>query len=220
MIKYLLIIAFSLAFSVKLNAKYEAKKVTNANLKSLNVMDAKLYELAFSKESYSYDEISRFIYTNLAYDLDFTRFKVVGSASAHGTYQDQTENQFANEGNRLRAQLIITYPFFDAKESNERLAKMMTIKQKIISQVKKYFIIKAKHKDLEIEKLILVRIETRVKARKLQAVGSFDEWLKVIRDIKKVNIDLSLLEIELSEAKQLLLSYVLENKRELLKKML
>ncbi len=216
MIKYILLLAFTLS----LNANYEAKKVTGANLKALNAMDAKLYELAFSKETYNFNEISHFIYQNLAYDLDFTRFKVIGSTSARLTYQDQEENQFTNEGNRLRAQIMVTYPFFDAKESNERLAKMMTTKQKIISQVKKYFTIKAKHKDLEIEKLILVRVETRAKARKLQAVGSFDDWLKVIRDLKKVNIDLSLSEIELSEGKQLLLSYVLDSKRQQLKEML
>jgi len=217
MIKYLFLVAFTLVLNA---SEYEAKKVTGKDLAALRLIDKKIYDLAVSKEYFNFTSISTFIYKNLAYNLDFTRFKVIGSTSARLTYQDQTENLFTNEGNRLRAQVMVTYPFFDAKESNKILEKIVLVKQKIISQVKKYYVIKAKHKDLEIEKLILVRIETRVKARKLQGVGSFDEWLKVIRDIKKVNIDLSLSEIELSEGKQLLLSFVLQNKRTQLGRML
>jgi len=216
MIKYILLVTFTLTLS----ASYEPKKVTASNLKKLNALDAKLYNLAVKKEDYNCTKVASFIYKNLVYKLDYTLLKVVGSASARGTFQDETQNQFTNEGNRARAEVKLTYPFFDAKESNERVAKMMATKQKIITQVKKYFTIKAQYKDLKIEKLILMQVETRAKARKLQAVGSFDDWLKVIRDIKKVNTDLSLSEIELSENKQLLLSYVKESKRYLLEKML
>lgn len=213
-----IIIILTLAFS--LNAKYEAKKVTSSDLEDLNAIDKKLYDLASHRKTYDYEKVANFIYSNLAFKLDYTLLKVEGTASARGTMQDESTNQYTNEGNRARAEIIITYPFYDAKESNERLAKMMTTKQKIITQVKKHFTIKAEHKDLEIEKLILIRIETRVKARKLQAVGSFDEWLEVIRDIRKINNKLTLSEIELSESKQLLLAYVKKNKRHLLKEML
>lgn len=209
-----------LAFITSLNADYEAKKVTETNLKSLNAIDARLYELAFARVEYPYSEVADFIYKNLVYKLDYTLLKIDGSASVRGTYQDTSVNQYTNEGSRARAELIITYPFYDAKESNERLAKIVKTKQLIVSNVKKYFRLKAEHRDLEIEKLILIRLETRAKARKLQAVGSFDEWLKIIKDIKKVNLDLSVSEIELSELKQILLSYVVQNKKALLEEML
>lgn len=209
-----------LAFITSLNADYEAKKVTETNLKSLNAIDARLYELAFERVEYPYSEVADFIYKNLVYKLDYTLLKIDGSASVRGTYQDTSVNQYTNEGSRARAELIITYPFYDAKESNERLAKIVKTKQLIVSNVKKYFRLKAEHRDLEIEKLILIRLETRAKARKLHAVGSFDEWLKIIKDIKKVNLDLSVSEIELSELKQILLSYVVQNKKALLEEML
>jgi len=216
MMQYIFIFMFM--FSL-VDAEYEPKKVTKEDLSNLRKIDAKLFYLANEKKSYKYDAVSSFIYNNLAYDLDFTRFKVVGSASARASLQDN-ENIYTNESNRLRAQVMLTYPFFDAKEANERKQKIVTLKQKIINDAQKYFKTKAKHDDLLLERLLILKIETRLKARKLQAVGSFDEWLKIIKELKKVNYDLSVSEIELSQAKQLLLSYVLQSKRGLLEKML
>ena len=216
MMQYLFIF---LSLITLLDAEYEPKKVTKEDLSDLRKIDAKLFYLANEKKSYKYDAVSSFIYNNLAYDLDFTRFKVVGSASARASLQD-SENIYTNESNRLRAQVMVTYPFFDAKELNERKQKIITLKQKIINDAQKYFKTKAKHDDLILERLLILKIETRLKARKLQAVGSFDEWLKIIKDLKKVNYDLSVSEIELSQAKQLLLSYVMQSKRGLLEKML
>jgi len=218
MIKLLLSLSL-LLLSTCVHAEYKAKQVTEENLKDLRSIDIKLYNLASHVEKYNYEEISRFIYNNLVYDLDFTRFKVTGTASIRKT-KYITANPITNRGDMARAQLLVSYPFFDAKESNDRLAKMMTVKQKIISEVKKYFTLKSKLAELKIERLITLRIETRVKARKLQATGSFDEWLKVIKDLKKVNFDLTQSEIELSESLQILLSYVHVNKQKLLRNML
>jgi hypothetical protein len=216
--KYFLLMAFIVT---ALNAEYMPKRITSQDLKDLNAIDERLYTLALKKEEYNFSSVSLFIYNNLAYDLDFTRFKVVGSASLRTTRNLKNEsNVYTDESDRARAQLMITYPFFDAKENNERLAKMVTTKQKIINDVKAYFKLKAKCKDLEIEKLILLRVETRAKARKLQAVGSFDEWLKVIENIRKINADLTQTEIDKSDAEQTLLSYVLSSKRQALKEML
>jgi len=204
-----------------LNAEYMPKRITPQDLKDINAIDERLYSLAVEKEEYNFSSVSLFIYNNLAYDLDFTRFKVIGSASLRTTRNLKNEsNVYTDESDRARAQLMITYPFFDAKENNERLAKMVTTKQKIINAVKSYFKLKAKCKDLEIEKLILLRVETRAKARKLQAVGSFDEWLKVIENIRKINADITQTEIDKSDAEQTLLSYVLSSKRLALKEML
>ena len=172
------------------------------------------------EEHYKDAEVARYVYQNLAYNLDFTRFKLIATGSARASFQDQTVNTFTNEGNRLRAQLMATYPIFDAKESNERLEKMIIVKQKIIVITKNYFKLKAEHRDKEISKLMLLRLETRYKSRKLQGVGSFDEWFKIVDDLRKINKEISISELEISENRQILLSYVLKNKRAMLKEML
>jgi len=210
MMKLLLLLAFTLT----LNAEYAPKKVTKNDLQRLNAIDEKLYSLAMKKEHFNYEKVANFVYKNLAYDLDFSRFKVVGTGTLRKT-KYLTANPITNRGDMARAGLVITYPFFDAKENNARLEKMVSVKQKIIADTKAYFKLKAAFEDLELQKLILLQVETRAKARKLQAVGSFDDWLKVINSIRKINA-----ELELSDAKQTLVSYVMKEKMQQLKNML
>ena len=88
------------------------------------------------------------------------------------------------------------------------------MKQKIIKEVQSYFKLKAKFHDLQIELKILTQLEIRAKARKLDGVGGFKDWLDVIKDIKKVNYDLTLTDLELSEKQQTLTSYVLSNRQQ------
>ena len=71
-----------------------------------------------------------------------------------------------------------------------------------------YFLLKAALKDMEMQKEILLDLEIRTKSRKLAAVGSYDDWLKTVNDIRKINMDITKGEIELSESKQILLNFV------------
>lgn len=208
-----------LLFSYLFANDYKAKSITKENLKALNSIDEKIYSLATKEQKYNFDTVSNFIYQNLKYDLDFSRFKVIGSTSVRAT-KYVTPNPITNRGNMARAQIMITYPFFDAKENNARLEKMVTVKQKIISDAKSYFELKAKFNDLKIQKLILLRIETREKSRKLSGVGSFNDWLKVIEDIRKINAAITNAGINKSDAMQTLLAYVKKDKVKQLKEML
>jgi len=216
MIKILLIIMIII---INVHAEYMPKHLTAEESQKVNDIDKKLYELASNTKRYDLDLIARFIANNLAYKINYNKFTIVGTASAR-TVENLTKNNYTNESDRVQAQIKLKYPFYDAKEKNEKLKKMMLSRQKIINEVKKHFKIKLNHNDLETEKLIIERIEIRAKARKIQGIGSFDDWLQVIKDLKKVNYDLALSNIELSENILLLLNYVKKNKQNTLKEML
>jgi len=204
-----------------MHADYIPNNITKEEYDKLLNIDKELHALAIKEEKYNYAQVANYIYNNLTYDLDYSRFKVVGSASIRTTrnLRDQS-NVYTDESDRARAQILVTYPFYDAKEANERKQKMMTTKQKIISDTKKYFELKAELEDLRIEKLILQELEIRTKARKLKGVGSFDDWLKVIKDMKDNNFKIVQKKIELSESKQILFSYIAKNKTKTLESML
>ena len=109
--KYFLLMAFIVT---ALNAEYMPKRITPQDLKDINAIDERLYSLAVEKEEYNFSSVSLFIYNNLAYDLDFTRFKVIGSASLRTTRNLKNEsNVYTDESDRARAQIMITYPFFE-----------------------------------------------------------------------------------------------------------
>jgi len=215
-------IVLSLIVSSLFALEYEPKKVSKDNLESLLKIDKKLYDLATKKETYKFEQVANFVYKNLRYDLDYSRFKLLGTAilKTSDYSVDSSESSTDISRDRASAQLTLTYPIFDRKELNERKKKILDVKQKIISDTKSYFEIKADYEDLKIELEMLLEIENRAKARKLQAVGSFDEWLKVIKEIRKTNLEITQKELDFTEAKQLLLSYVLNEKRIILKGML
>ena len=218
MIKYIII---SLLLFCTLHATdYKAKQVTKKNLEALQNIDKELYKLATQEESYSFANVSNFIYKNLAYKLDYSLLKIDATGGLRFIKNVENSSVYTQEGSRAQAEVMLTYPLWDEKEKNERQKKVLDTKQKIISQVKKYFQLKAEYKDLKIQKLILLQLEIRTKARKLTAVGSFDDWLKVLQDLRKVNADTSKTEIELSEAKQLLLSFVRKPAKKQLEEML
>lgn len=188
---------------------YEAKKISVENLKSLEKLDNKIYDLSTRKEHFSFAQVSAFIYKNLAYDVDFTLLKLDAVAKARTSkITTSSSTGTVNDADRFIGELVLTYPIFDAKESNDMRKKILDTKQSIISKTKDYFLFKAELQDLEIQKEILLDLEIRTKSRKLTAVGSYDDWLKTVNDIRKINMDITKGEIELSESKQILLNFV------------
>jgi len=191
-------------------SEYEAKKITKTEYKKLQKIDKTIYEFSIKTQEYDSVSVANYIYQNLAYDLDFTRLKITSSANLKHNSSDTVYNTTDVETNKnsYSASINLTYPLFDKKESNDRKKQIVTIKQKIIREVQKYFKLKAKLDDLKLEHKILTALEIRAKARKLDGVGGFKDWLDVLKDIKKVNFDITDTSLELSEQKQVLLSYV------------
>ncbi len=199
-----------LLINVLFATDYEAKKITKDEYQNLNSIDKSIYELSVETKVYDTKRVSDFIYQNLAYDLDFTRLKITSSANirhnSSNIVYDSTD--ITKDKNSYSASINLTYPLFDKKEYNDRKKQIIVLKQKIINEVQKYFKIKAKLYDLQMEQKILTQLEIRAKARKLDGVGGFKDWLDVIKNIKKINYDISYTSLELSEKKQILLSYV------------
>jgi len=195
---------------------YKANTVTNTDKEALKRLDEKLYKLVnkTAKKDDQLKNISDFIYKNLRYDLDYSRLTVTASAS--GT--SATVESFSGETNKnkLRAGITFSYPLFDPKENNERKKTIIAVKQKISADVKAYLLLEAKIHDLEIALLIQQQLEIRAKARKLEGVGGFDDWLKIIQEIKKIKEDLAKSTIEKQEAREILLSYIEESRQNLL----
>jgi len=191
---------------------YKANTVTNTDKEALKRLDDKLYKLVneTAKKEDQLRVVSDFIYKNLRYDLDYSRVTVTASAS--GTTLNSSTYDGDSNRNKLRAGITLSYPLFDAKENNERKKTIITVKQKISADVKAYLLLEAKIHDLEIALLIQQQLEIRAKARKLEGVGGFDDWLKIIQEIKKIKEDLAKSKIEKQESKEILLSYLEEQK--------
>ena len=202
--------------------EYEAKKITKNEYQDLKAIDKNIYDLSVVQKTYDTKKIANFIYLNLAYDLDFTRLKIISSANIRHNSSDTVynENDRTIDKNSYSASINLSYPLFDKKESNDRKKQIIILKQKIIKEVQNYFKLKAKLHDLQIELKILTQLEIRAKARKLDGVGGFKDWLDVIKDIKKTNYDLTLTDLELKEKMQTLMSYILFSRQQNLKGML
>ena len=201
---------------------YESKKITKVEYQNLKAIDKNIYDLSVAQKTYDTKKVASFIYLNLAYDLDFTRLKIISSANIRHNSSDTVynENDRTIDKNSYSASINLSYPLFDKKESNDRKKQIIILKQKIIKEVQNYFKLKAKLHDLQIELKILTQLEIRAKARKLDGVGGFKDWLDVIKDIKKTNYDLTLTDLELKEKMQTLMSYVLFSRQQNLKGML
>ena len=189
---------------------YEATKLTKKEFEELKNIDKKIYDLSLEIKTYDTAKVANYIYLNLGYDLDFTRLKITSSANIRHNSSDTiyNENDITTDKNSYSTSINFTYPLFDKKESNERKKQIITLKQKIIKETQSYFKLKAKLHDLQIEKKILLALEIRAKGRKLDGVGGFKDWLDVLKDIKKVNYDITNTSLELSQKRQILLSYV------------
>ena len=209
-------------FLINILFGYEAKKVTKNEYQDLKMIDKSIYDLSIETKVYDTKKVATFIYLNLAYDLDFTRLKIISSANIRHSSSDTVynENNMMTDRNSYSTSVKLSYPLFDRKESNDRKKQIITLKQKIIKEIQNYFKLKAKLHDLKIELKILTQLEIRAKARKLDGVGGFKDWLDVLKDIKKTNYDITITDLELSEKAQVLISYVSLSKQENLKEML
>lgn len=220
-IKSLVMILF--LFTINLfGTDYQAKKITKTEYQDLQMIDKNIYDLSVEIKTYDTKKIANFIYANLSYDLDFTRLKITSSANLRHSSSDTVYNatDLSTDRNSYSTSVNFTYPLFDKKESNDRKKQIITLKQKIISEVQKYFKLKAKLHDLKIELKILTALEIRAKARKLDGVGGFKDWLDVIKDIKKTSYDITVTDLELKEKLQILMSYIIASKQQSLKDML
>jgi len=210
--------------SAVFGAEYESKKITKTEYQDLVDIDKNIYDLSVKIKRYDTNQVAHFIYANLGYDLDFTRLKITSTANVRHSSAEGTsvynETEIVTKRNSYSAGLSLTYPLFDKKESNDRKKQIILLKQKIIKEVQSYFKLKAKLDNLQLELKILLALEKRAKARKLDGVGGFNDWLTVIKDIKKANHDITDTNIELSEKSQILISYVIQKKEMKLKDML
>lgn len=205
-------VVLSSVFGADFKADYEANTVTNSDKEALKRLDEKLYKLVneTAKKEDQLRVVSDFIYKNLRYDLDYSRVTVTASAS--GTTLNSSTYDGVTNRDKLQAGITLSYPLFDPKENNERKKTIITVKQKISAAVKAYLLLEAKIHDLDIALLIQQQLEIRAKARKLEGVGGFDDWLKIIQEIKKIKEDLAKSTIEKQESKEVLLSYLEEPK--------
>ena len=209
-------------FSLVYGSDYKAKQITKKDLVDIDLIDKNIYDLSVKQKNYDTKKVATFIYLNLGYDLDFTRLKITSSANIRHSSSDTVynENDVMTNRNSYSASVNFSYPLFDKKELNDRKKQIITIKQKIISEARNYFKLKAKYEDLKIELKILTQLEIRAKARKLDGVGGFKDWLDVIKNIKKVNYDLTIVNLEVSEKAQVLMSYIIPSRQVALKDML
>jgi len=216
------IILHTIFFTCMFASPYEAHKITQKEYKKLQAIDNDIYALSVETKLYNTKEVAHFIYRHLGYDLDFTRFTVTSAASIRHSSSDTVYSDTAliTDRNSYSASINLSYPLFDKKELNTRKKQIITLKQKIIKEIQNYFQLKVKKDDLKLELKILTALEVRAKARKLDGVGGFTDWLEVIKNIKKTNYDISIADLELKEKKQILMSYIVKNKREILQEML
>ncbi len=212
----------ALLFNSLLFAEYQPKEISKDEYKELNEIDKTIYDLAIQSHHYDIKSISNFIYSHLAYDLEFTRLKITSSLSLRHSSSDSVYNETGYTTNKDSYALGVrlSYPLFDKKEVNDRLKQIVTVKKQIIALVTDYFKLKAKIDDFKVSLQIKKALEIRTKARKLDGVGSFDEWLQILEDIKDLNYKLSVADVELKEKFQTLVSHIQPNAKEQLQELL
>jgi hypothetical protein len=205
-------VVLSFVFGSDFKADYKANTVTAPDKEALKKLDEKLYKLVneTAKRDDQLRVVSDFIYKNLRYDLDYSRLTVTASASSTSATVESFNGE--TNKNKIQAGITFSYPLFDRKEDNDRKKTIITVKQKISADVKTYLLLEAKIHDLEIALVIQQQLEIRAKARKLEGVGGFDDWLKIIQEIKTIKENLSKSTIEKQESKEVLLSYLEEPK--------
>lgn len=204
----------ALLFSSILLADYQPKKISKEEYNSLAKIDKTIYDLSVRSHDYDIKQISDFIYKNLSYDIEFTRLKITSNLSLRHASSDTvySESQLTTDRNSYALSVNFTYPLFDKKEVNDRLKDIVTVKKQIIALVTDYFKLKAELDDLKISLKISRALEVRTKARKLDGVGGFDEWLSIMEEIKELNYKISVTDVELEEKRETLLSYISPDK--------
>ena len=199
---------------------YEAQKIETNEYEQLKTLEKELYEMAKFKTSYNVAEVANLVFNNLAYKLDYTLLKIESSATARAMTENKSTTLYTSESDKLSAQITLTYPLLDQKEDMERQKKVIETRQEIVKQTKKYFDSKLALHVLQLDLKKLLMLEVRAKSRKLTAVDSFDNWLKVVDDIQKTNEKISNEELKLYEAKEILLSIAKPHAHESIKALL
>ena len=201
---------------------YEANSITGAELEQLKVIDKKIYDLSIQDIDYDYLEIIEFIFKNISYDIKYSKLKITATARSGINSNDTIRDDGTISTNRQNnfIGINLTYPIFDKKESNQRAKEIINIKNLITKDVQDYFKSKLELLELETENKILIQLEIRNKARKLDGVGGFDDWLKTINEIKQNRFKIGYKKLEVIKLKQKLLNYVKPNLMDELKGML
>jgi hypothetical protein len=201
---------------------YEAKNITSQELKQLKTIDDEIYKLSTIDIDIKSSEVIFFIFRNISYDLEYSRLKInlIANAKANTTDTKADDGTITTHKTNGYVGINLSYPLFDRKEKNNRIENIIKEKNSITKDVKNYFKIKLELQELEDEVLILTQLEIRDKARKLDGVGGFNDWLKTINDIKKTKFNIGFKKLELIEARQILLNYVKPNAIMKLKKIL
>jgi len=201
---------------------YEANSVTADEMEQLKVIDKKIYDLSVCNIDVNYVQVVQFIFLHLGYDIEFTRLKINATAKSSINSRDTTRDDGTTSMNRNNSYvgLNLVYPLFDRKEHNDRKKEIIKVKNDITKNVKNYFKIKFELQELLTESLILKQLEIRDKARKLDGVGGFKDWLATINKIKQTKFDIGFKKLELQETKELLLNYIKPNATNKLKELL
>jgi len=211
-----------LLLTVTCNA-YEALSITDKNINDLKTLEKHLYNISTHENSYDYAHVINFIFKNLVYKLDYTLLKIEGKITAQGVKRLQSaETQYTSTSDKSNfiAEVSLTYPILDRQEELQREKNKIQTKQTIINDCQNYFQLKAELKALYTERDMLLDLEVRAKSRKLSGVDSFQNWLKIINNIKNVNEKITLKKLKKIEAKEVLLNLVSLHAKTKLEKML
>ena len=192
---------------------YEANSITKQELQQLKKIDEQIYKLSSNKDDEKEDnslEVIHFIYRNLRYDLDYSKLKITTNANVKSstTQNSSYENQTTQDKTSGNIMLSLTYPLYDKKEEKQREQEIIKLKNQIAKDVTDYFTLKFEYEELKSENKILKLIETRDKARKLNGMGSFSDWLNTVKSLKKNKYDMKYKHLELIQKKQTLLNYI------------
>ena len=215
-------IIFALIFISNFLFGYDANSITKAELKQLKKLDREIYKLSIQDSKDNFLEVIHFIYRHLNYNLNYSRLKIssnanLRSSTSKNNYDSGTTTSDRNSG---AISISLTYPIFDPKEKAQRQKEIINIKNQITKDVTDYFTTKAEYEELENQNEILKYIEIRDKARKLDGVGSFNDWFSTMKSIKKNRYDTKYKLLELLQKRELLLNYVNPNATEQLKRLL
>ena len=201
---------------------YEANSITQAELKQLKKLDKEIYILSTQDSKDNFLEVIHFIYRYLNYDLHYSKLKISSNANLRSSTSNTINNNGSSNSDRNSASigLSLTFPIFDQKEKMQRRKEIINLKNQITKDVNDYFTTKAEYEELQNQNEILKYIEIRDKARKLDGVGSFNNWFNTMKSIKKNRYDTKYKLLELLQKKQLLLNYVRPNAINKLKELL
>lgn len=221
MIKIFTILLFIISIAPGQN--YKALEVSNQELNSIKQIDQEIYNLITKEDQEKSEDIANYIYKNLRYKLDYTPLKINANANARHSSSENTytsDTELIRDRNAYSIGVTLTYPLFDKKEELEREKDQIQIKQKLIDEVSKFLRLREEIRELKEEIKLLYLLETRAKARKLTGSDSFDNWLSVLKDIKKNKEDLKIKEIEFLQQKRTIFTYVKSNAHNRLEELL